>query len=85
VTRPYVARYFTEINDTAGWRSEQMLAAVTQAAFPSYAIEADTLAAAQSRLAGNDLHPIVRRELGAATDDLRRALTARARAVGARG
>ncbi|QSB16082.1 aminopeptidase N [Natronosporangium hydrolyticum] len=84
-TQPYVARYFAEINETAGWRSEQMLAAVTQAAFPSYAVDAETLAAAQARLATGDLHPIVRRELGDAADDLRRALAARTEVVASAG
>jgi aminopeptidase N len=81
LTAPYVSRYFEEIGATAGWRSEQLLAAVTWAAFPSYAVEPATLAAARARLARDDLHPIVRREMVDATDDLRRALTARSRAA----
>jgi aminopeptidase N len=73
-----VPRYFEEIGATAGWRSEQMLAAVTRAAYPGYAVEPATLAAAHARLARDDLHPIARREIVDATDDLRRAVAARA-------
>lgn len=78
LTAPYVPRYFDEIPGTAQWRPEQLLTAVTRAAYPGYAVEPATLAAAQQRLAGDDLHPAVRREMADATDDLRRALAARA-------
>jgi aminopeptidase N len=77
LTAPYVPRYFDEIGATARWRSEQMLSAVTREAYPSYAVEPATLAAAERRLAAGALHPIVRRVIVDATDDLRRALTAR--------
>jgi aminopeptidase N len=78
LTAPYVPRFFEEIGATAGWRSEQMLAAVTRAAYPGYAVEPATVARAEARLAGGDLHPIARREILDATDDLRRAVAARA-------
>jgi aminopeptidase N len=77
LTGPYVPRYFDEIGATARWRSEQMLSAVTRVAYPSYAVDPATLAMAHDRLAGGGLHPIVRRVIVDATDDLRRALTAR--------
>jgi aminopeptidase N len=77
VTGPYVSRYFTEIGATAGWRTEQMLAAVTRAAYPAYAVDGSTLAAADAALAATDLHPIVRREILDATADLRRAVRIR--------
>jgi aminopeptidase N len=80
LTAPYVSRYFDEIAATASWRPGQMLAAVTSAAYPGFAVEPATLAAARRRLAGEDLHPVVRREIADATDDLRRALAARAAA-----
>jgi aminopeptidase N len=76
LTRDYVTRYFTEIPATARWRSEQMLVAATRAAYPRYAVEEATVTAAEAALAG-DLHPLVRREILDATDDLRRALLTR--------
>jgi aminopeptidase N len=78
LTAPYVARYFDEIGATAGWRPGQLLAAAVSAAYPGYAVAPATLAAAERRLADPDLHPIVRREIVDATDDLRRAVAARA-------
>jgi aminopeptidase N len=77
LTAAYVPRYFEEIGATADWRSDQMLAAVTRAAYPGYAVEPATLAAARARLARDDLHPIVRRAIVDASDDLRRAVAAR--------
>jgi aminopeptidase N len=82
LTAPYVSRYFAEIGATAGWRSQQLLAAVTGTAYPGYAVDAATYHAATARLARDDLHPIVRRKLADATDDLRRALAARTLAGG---
>ena len=77
LTGSYVPRYFEEIGATARWRSEQMLSAVTRVAYPNYAVEPATLVAAEQQLAGGILHPIVRRVIVDATDDLRRALAAR--------
>ncbi|HEY8471444.1 MAG TPA: aminopeptidase N [Natronosporangium sp.] len=77
LTESYVERFFDEIGATAQWRSEQMLTAVTRAAYPSYAVAAATVAAAEARLARDGLHPVIRREIVDATDDLRRALVAR--------
>ncbi|MPZ25079.1 MAG: aminopeptidase N [Micromonosporaceae bacterium] len=77
LTAPYVARYFGEIAATARWRPGQMLAEVTSAAYPGSAVEPATLAAAHCRLADDGLHPIVRREIVDATDDLHRAVAAR--------
>ena len=69
----YEQRYFDEIGLTAEWRSEQMLAAVALAAYPSQAVHPATVAAAERWLARPDQHPILRREVLDATDDLRRA------------
>ena len=80
LTAGYVARYFTEIPATAAWRSQQLLASVATAAYPRYAVSPETLAAARDCLAREDLHPVVRRAVVDATDDLRRALLARERA-----
>jgi aminopeptidase N len=81
LTAPYVCRYFAEIGTPATWRPGQLLASVTAAAYPGMVVEPATLAAAERRLAAGDLHPTVRREIVDATDDLRRALAARARAA----
>ena len=81
LTAPYVARYFDEIGAAAAWRPGQLLAAVTTAAYPGFAVEPATLVAAERRLAGEPLHPTVRRAVVDATDELRRALAARALAV----
>ena len=79
LTAPYVARYFDEIGATAEWRSEQLLEAVTRAAYPRYVVSETTVATATAALATEGLHPVVRREIVDATDDLRRALAARGR------
>ncbi len=84
LTSGYVARYFAEIGDMARWRPEQMVTAVARAAYPVYAVDESTVAAAQARLAAGDLHPALRRVIVDATDDLRRAVVVRA-AYGASG
>src|SRR5690606_34944656 len=78
LTAGYEQRFFDEIDATAEWRSEQMLAAVALAAYPSLVVEPKTVAAAEQWLARSGRHPILRREILDATDDLRRALAARA-------
>jgi aminopeptidase N len=83
LTREYVERYFAEIGATAAWRPEQMVAAVARAAYPGTAVEAATLAAAQSCLSGDGLHPALRREIVDGTDELTRAIAARRVAGGA--
>ena len=62
LTAPYVPRYFEEIDAEAGRRTEQLMVAVTTAAYPRFAVEPGTLAAAQARLSRGDLHPAVRRQ-----------------------
>jgi aminopeptidase N len=76
LTSGYVARYFAEAGAMAQGRSEQLITAVARAAYPSYAAQPETVAAAEACLAG-DLHPVLRRVIVDATDDLRRALAAR--------
>lgn len=78
LTESYVARFFSEIGATAQWRSLQLLEAVTRTAYPRYAVTSATLTLAEAALADPGLHPVVRREIVDATDDLRRALAARA-------
>ena len=57
------------------------MVAVTTAAYPRFAVEPGTLAAAQARLSRGDLHPAVRRAMVDATDDLQRALSIRTAAM----
>ncbi|MDI1465624.1 aminopeptidase N [Catellatospora sp. KI3] len=75
LTEPYVARFFAELPATTG-RSGDMLAHLGTAAYPGYAVSADTLAAAERALAGQ-MHPLLRRALADGTDDLARALRVR--------
>lgn len=81
LTAPYVRRYFTEIGATAGWRPQQLLAAATAAAYPRYSVETGTLDLARAQLSRPGLHPIIRRSILDATDELRRAVAARGRGV----
>jgi aminopeptidase N len=85
LTGEYVPRYFTEIPAGARWRSEQLLVAVTRAAYPVYAVADATVTAAEAALASGSLHPLVCREILDGTDDLRRAIAARAAGVAHRG
>lgn len=81
LTAQYVPRYFAEIGATAAWRSQQLLAVATAAAYPRYSVDTGTLKLARAQLSRPDLHPIVRRFMLDATDELRRAVAARAGAV----
>jgi aminopeptidase N len=83
LTDPYAARFFAEVGATAAWRGGQLLVTATRAAYPSVVVAPATLAAAEALLAADGMHPLLRRELVDATDDLRRALAARAVAVAA--
>lgn len=77
LTSPYVRRFFAEIGATSAWRSGQLLPTVATAAFPRYAVDPATLAAAGRALESGGLHPLLHRALADATDDLRRAYRAR--------
>lgn len=79
LTAPYVPRFFAEVGATAGWRSQQLLAVATTAAYPRYSVDATTLDLAAAQLSRPGLHPIVRRSILDATDELRRAVAARVR------
>src|SRR5690606_36263395 len=81
LTGPYVSRYFEEIDAQAGRRTEQLRVALAHSAYPRFAVEPATLAAAEARLARDDLHPAVRRTMVDDTDDLRRALAIRTAAA----
>jgi aminopeptidase N len=77
LTQSYVERYFLTMPAVASRRTPQVLIAVAEAAYPRYAVEPDTLAAADRLLAEPDLNPMLRRVVVDLTDDLRRALAAR--------
>ncbi|GII79222.1 aminopeptidase [Sphaerisporangium rufum] len=76
-TAPYVARYFAEMPAVAARRTPNVVPALAHAAYPRYAVTAETLAAAEAMIAVPDLDPGLRRAAIDATDDLRRALAAR--------
>jgi aminopeptidase N len=76
---PYVERYFAELPSVAATRTVNLVQPAAIHLFPRYAIEPATLAFADAMLARPDLHPVLRRLAGDATDDLRRALAIRAR------
>jgi aminopeptidase N len=79
LVRPYVARYFTDIPATAGFRTGWALGRVTLLAYPvAVAGEADLIQAEQT-LRRSDLPAPIRRALADGTDELRRALRARKR------
>jgi aminopeptidase N len=77
LTRSYVPRYFAEMPDMAARRSPQVAWEVAAGAFPRYAVDADTLAAANRLLASSDVNPVLARVVADEADDLRRALAAR--------
>ncbi|MCW2877212.1 MAG: Membrane alanyl aminopeptidase [Sphaerisporangium sp.] len=77
VTAPYVARYFSEMPAMAARRTPNVVHRVAVAGYPHYAVSARTLTVAEAMLARDDLDPALRRVAVDATDDLRRALTAR--------
>jgi aminopeptidase N len=78
LTGDYVERYFTEMPAMAARRTPGAANRLAGAAYPHYAVSERTLAAAEAMLARDDLNPALRRVAVDATDDLRRALAARA-------
>jgi aminopeptidase N len=78
LTRPYVPRYFAEIPEATNRRTPQVGWEVALRAFPRYAIDPETVAAAEALLGAPDVNPVLSRVLVDSTDDLRRALAARA-------
>jgi aminopeptidase N len=77
LTRAYVPRYFVEMPDMVARRSPQVAWEVAHEAFPRYAVDAETVAAAERLLAAPDLNPVLARVVADQADDLRRALAAR--------
>ncbi len=78
LTAAYVGRYFQEIPATSTFRQGSMAEHVALLAYPRLAVDASTVAAAESCLAG-ELDSAVRRPIADRTDDLRRLLEARTR------
>jgi aminopeptidase N len=81
VTAPYVDRYFDEVVHLDDFFSGYLLTPVTQLFFPRYAVTPGTAGRAREVLARPDLASAVRRGLVDATDDLERALRAKAAAA----
>jgi aminopeptidase N len=81
-TSAYVERYFTDMPAVARWRTPQVLIAAASAAYPRFAVEPRTVAAAEELLARPDVPPTLRRIVVDLTDELHRALRARAGAAG---
>jgi aminopeptidase N len=74
----YVDRYFAEMPAVARIRTPIMTIQVAAAAFPRYAARPEVLGAADRLLSSDALDPALRRVIDDATDELRRALAARA-------
>ncbi len=79
LTRPYVNRFFAEIERIWQTRTFDTAQTITQMLFPSAIIEPDTLAAVDAYLAAHDPQPALRRALVEGRDGLVRALRARAK------
>ncbi|WP_242423613.1 aminopeptidase N, partial [Frankia sp. EI5c] len=77
LTDPYVDRYFAEMPRLARTRSPHALRQIAAAAFPRYAVRAETLAAARHLLGAAATGPVLARVVVDAADDLRRAVAAR--------
>jgi aminopeptidase N len=78
LTRPYVRRFFTEMPAMASRRTPNMVSGVLEPAYPRYAVEQSTVEWSEELLARKDIAPALRRCVVDKTDDLRRALVARA-------
>ena len=82
LTQSYVDRYFVEMPSAADRRTPQVFNKLAALAYPRFAVAAGTAAAAERMLRRDDLAPGLRRAVLDQTDDLRRALAARALAGG---
>jgi aminopeptidase N len=84
LTAPYVERYFTDIPQTATFRSGAVVDASAKLVFPRFAVSEPTLELTGQTLSRDDLTPGVRRAISDGADDLRRAVRVRARYAGQR-
>jgi aminopeptidase N len=78
LTAPYVERYFRDMPALATRRTPQIVARLAAAAYPRYAVGAPTVEAAERLLGGDGVSATLRRVVLDGTDDVRRALAARA-------
>jgi aminopeptidase N len=79
LTAAYVPRFFAEVPAMAARRSPMVVLQVVERAYPRFAIRQSTVDASERMLADPNISPILRRTVMDTTDDLRRALTVRAR------
>ncbi|MCX5390070.1 aminopeptidase N [Streptomyces sp. NBC_00094] len=77
LVREYVPRFYPEAAALGDRRGAAMAEAAGRYAFPSYAIDADSLALGETHLATGTMIPALRRKLVDQLDDLRRALAVR--------
>ncbi|MFG3344772.1 aminopeptidase N [Streptomyces sp. NPDC048018] len=77
LVREYVARYYPDAIAMAGRRSPAMAEAAGRWAFPSYAVDAESLALGERHLTHDEMTPALHRKLVDQLDDLRRALRVR--------
>jgi aminopeptidase N len=77
LTAPYVSRFFDDLPGMAQRRTMMVLRILSEVAYPRFAVEPETLRRAEAFLAA-ETNPILLRAVGDGTDDLRRALAARA-------
>jgi aminopeptidase N len=78
LTMPYVERYFAELPAAVARYTPRLTARLAAEAFPRFAVHAETEAAARDLLDRDGLPAALRRAVLDGTDDLRRALAARA-------
>jgi aminopeptidase N len=79
LTAPYVGRYFDEIAGTARLRRGWVVARLASLSYPRTGVSRETLERSDALLARPDLDSGIRRSVVDGGDDLRRALTSRAR------
>ncbi|MFG2112610.1 aminopeptidase N [Streptomyces sp. NPDC048718] len=77
LVREYTTRYFPAAIALADRRGPAIAEAVGRHAFPTHAVDADTLALGEHHLAKDTMTPALHRKLVDQLDDLRRALRAR--------
>ncbi|KQX53452.1 MULTISPECIES: aminopeptidase N [unclassified Streptomyces] len=77
LVRGYVPRFYPAAVALADRRGPAIAEAAGRYAFPSYAIDAESLALGESHLANDPMIPALHRKLADQLDDLRRALKAR--------
>ena len=80
LTEGYVDRYFAEMPAVARRLTANAIVQIARTAYPRFSVSPDTVAAAEALLAGPPLDPTLQRTVIDQTDDLRRAVRARARA-----